>query len=59
MFMEKSKKSAAGPVDILMLSGGANKTGSSVISVKDVAYFLLTTVLSSVYKTGLYGLESG
>lgn len=57
--MEKSKKSAAGPVDILMLSGGANKTGSSVLSVKDVVYFSLTTVLNSVFKIGLYGSENG
>lgn len=57
--MEKSKKSAAGHVDILMLSGGANKTGSSVLSVKDVVYFSLTTVLSNVFKTGLYGSENG
>jgi hypothetical protein len=59
MFMEKSKKSAAGPVDIPMLSGGVNETGSSVISVKDVVFSKPITVLSNVFKTGLYGFANG
>ena len=38
MFMEKSKKSAAGPVVILMSSGGESETGSNGLNVKDVVY---------------------
>jgi hypothetical protein len=57
--MEKSKKSAVGHVVIPMLFVGVNETGSSVISVKDVAFFKPITVRSSGFKTGLYGFANG
>ena len=59
MFMKKSKKSAVGLVDILMLSGGVLKTGSSGLSVKDVVYFKPITVPVSVFKTGSFGFVNG
>jgi hypothetical protein len=39
MFMKKIKKSAVGPVVIVMLFVGENRIISSGISVKDVVFF--------------------